>query len=328
MNPPKRSKIGQILFSIVLLLIAGGVIFKQREILDWWTLRNYQVPVAISNIANDTTMSNYGRKLFYVNKPQLQNKVAFYKSCEEGETTVVLGCYKPKQGIFILDVNDERLDGIEQVTAAHEMLHVAYDRLDSTEKQEIGSKLTSLYATLNDEQLQSKIEIYKKSGADIANELHSILGTEQQSLNPELESYYKKYFNDRKSVVAFSQKYQAVFNERKNKLKQLDAQLAEIEAKVKTNNIELDRQQATINAEARRLDLLLQQNKIDEYNSGVIAYNKTIAPFKALVAETKQLIADYKAILEERNRVAAEAQELNKALDSRIIEQPESNTTL
>ena len=328
MNPPKRSKIGQILFSIVLLLIAGGVIFKQREILDWWTLRNYQVPVAISNIANDTTMSNYGRKLFYVNKPQLQNKVAFYKSCEEGETTVVLGCYKPKQGIFILDVDDERLDGIEQVTAAHEMLHVAYDRLDSTEKQEIGSKLTSYYATLNDEQLQSKIEIYEKSGADIANELHSILGTEQQSLNPELESYYKKYFNDRKSVVAFSQKYQAVFSERKNKLKQLDAQLAEIEEKVKTNNIELDRQQAIINAEARRLDLLLQQNKIDEYNSGVIAYNKTIAPFKVLVAETKQLIADYKAILEERNRVAAEAQELNKALDSRIIEQPESNTTL
>jgi hypothetical protein len=328
MNPPKRSKIGQILFSIILLLIAGGVIFKQQEILDWWTLRNYQVPVAVSNIANDTTMSSYGRKLFYVNKPQLQNKAAFYKSCEEGETTVVLGCYKPKQGIFILDVDDERLDGIEQVTAAHEMLHVAYDRLDSTEKQEIGSKLTSFYATLNDEQLQSKIKIYEKSGADIANELHSILGTEQQTLNPELELYYKQFFNDRKSVVAFSQKYQAVFNERKNKLKQLDAQLAEIEEKVKANNVELDRQQATINAEARRLDLLLQQNKIDEYNSGVIAYNKTIAPFKALVAETKQLIAEYKTILEERNRVAAEAQELNKALDSRIIEQPETNTTL
>ena len=48
-----------------------------------------------------------------------------------------------------------------------------------------------------------------------------------------------------------------------------------------------------------------------------------IIPFKSLIATTKQLIAEYKTILEERNQVAVEAQELNKALDSRI----ESSTT-
>jgi hypothetical protein len=270
-------------------------------------------------------MSAQGRKLFYVNKPQLQNKSAFYKSCEEGETTIVLGCYKPKQGIYILDVDDQRLDGIEQVTSAHEMLHAAYERLSSNQKKEIGAKLNAFYASLKDEQIRSKVDIYQKSGADITNELHSILGTEVAVLSPELETYYRTYFTDRSVVTGYALKYQAVFSERKNKLIELDAKLEELEAKVKENNGELDTQQAIISAEANRLDNLLKQNKIEEYNAGVIEYNKMIVPFKYLIATTKQLIAEYKTTLEQRNQVAVEAQELNKALDSRIESTVDNN---
>lgn len=318
MNPPKRSKIPRVLVSIILIALAGLVIFKQQDILDWWSLRNYQAPSSIAALANDTSMSPYGKKLFYINQPQLQNKTAFYKSCEEGETTIVLGCYKPKQGIYILDVNDQRLNGIEEVTAAHELLHAAYDRLDNTKKKDIGDKINRFYSTLNDEQIKNKIDIYKKSGADITNELHSILGSEVVTLSPELETYYKNYFTNRSAITTYAQKYQAVFTERKNKLIELDARLSQIETQVKENNVELEKQQAVINADANRLDSLLKQNKIDEYNNGVTEYNKLVVPFKRLVSQTKQLIADYKAILDERNAVAVEAQELNKALDSRI----------
>jgi hypothetical protein len=328
MNPPKTSKIPRIILSLFFIGIAGFAIFKQQDILDWWVLRDYQAPASISAIAGDTTMSAYGRRLFYVNKPQLQDKPAFYKSCEEGETTIVLGCYKPKQGIYLLDVEDQRLNGVEQVTAAHEMLHAAYDRLDSSQKKEINSKLNAFYQTMDDEQLKSKIELYKKSGADISNELHSILGTEVQTLSPELETYYQQYFSNRKVVSAFALQYQAVFNQRKERLEALDLRLSEIEKEVQTNNSELDRQQTIINAEAKKLEALLNKGLIDEYNAGVADYNKMLVPYKALVAKTKGLIADYKTTLEERNTVAVEAQELNKALDSRIVEEPSANTTL
>lgn len=323
MPPHKRSRLPRILLSVLFLAVAGFAIFKQQDILDWWTLRDYQAPASVSALAADTTMSAYSRKLFYINKPQLQGKAAFYKSCEEGETTVVLGCYKPKQGIYILDVEDQRLQGIEQVTAAHEMLHAAYERLSANEKKDIGAELKSYYATVTDESIKSKIDVYQKSGADITNELHSILGTEVISLPPNLETYYSQYFTNRSVVAGYAQKYQSVFTDRKNKLTELDAKLAELEAEVKANNSDLDTQQAIINAEAKRLDALLKQNQIEEYNAGVVEYNKMIIPFKSLIATTKQLIAEYKTILEERNQVAVEAQELNKALDSRI----ESSTT-
>lgn len=328
MNPPKRSRLPSIIVSLLFIATAGFVIFNQQEILDWWALRDYQAPASISALAGDTTMNANGRKIFYVNQPQLQDKPAFYKSCEEGETTIVLGCYKPRQGIYILDVDDQRLDGIEQVTAAHEMLHAAYDRLDNTEKQAIAAKLNAFYATLDDEQLKNKIDLYKKSGADISNELHSILGTEVKTLSPELETYYQKYFSNRSIVTAYALKYQAVFSERKNRLAVLDARLSEIEKQVQINNAELDRQQAIINTEAKRLESLLKQDLIEEYNTGVAAYNKLLIPYRSLVSKTKLLIAEYRTVLDERNAVAVEAQELNKALDSRIVDEPKDDGAL
>ena len=314
----KRSRLPGLIIPLIFVAIAAAVIFRQQDILDWWALRDYTAPAAVQTLASDTTMNDYSRKIFFVNKPQIQDKAAFYISCEEGETSIVLGCYKPRDGIYVLDVEDARLDGIEQVTAAHEMLHAAYERLSKSQKQVIGKQINDFYATLANEQIKAKVNLYVTNNADITNELHSILGTEVANLSPELETYYQKYFNNRSKIVAFADQYQAVFSDRKNKLAAYDAQLIEIESQVKANNADLDSQQNIITAASQRLDKLLQQNKRDEYNEGVIAYNQQIIPFKELIAETKALIAQYKTILDARNQVAVEAQELNKALDSRI----------
>ena len=36
---------------------------------------------------------------------------------------------------YIYNVNDERLNGLKEVTAAHEMLHAAYERLPESDKK-------------------------------------------------------------------------------------------------------------------------------------------------------------------------------------------------
>ncbi len=311
--------------SIVLfaLLIGGGLaIFKQQEIVDWWRLRDYSPSANVSELAKETTMTDFSKRVFYSNDPQVQDKMQFYVSCEENETIVVLGCYKPKTGIYLLNVDDPRLEGIEQVTAAHELLHAAYERLSESKRKEVNSHLQEVYGNLKDDQLKSKIDQYKQRDADISNELHSILGSEVATLNPYLETYYAKYFSNRAEIVGFAKKYQTVFDERKTKLKQYDSQLSEIVAQIEPIDTELQRQVKIINDESDRLNNLKKEGNISEYNAGVPAYNALLVPYRTLYTKRERLFTQYETLLAERNKLAAEAQELNDAIDSRIKTAP------
>jgi len=314
----RKTKIFQTILSGIFIIIAALAIFQRQNIQDWWALRGYQPAASISQLAQDTTMTDKSKRVFFLNDPKVQEKAVFYESCKFGENTIVLGCYIKNEGIYLLKVNDSRLSGVEQVTAAHEMLHAAYDRLGTSEKVDVDNELNAFYTNLKDAEIRSKIELYRKNGADISNELHSILGTEVETLSPALEKYYSKYFTQRKKVVAYAIQYEAEFISRKNKVIELDAKLKSIEQQVVANNTQLDQLQKSINAESDRLDLLLRLGQIEEYNNAVPAYNKRIPEFNAIVTQTENLVAQYKLVLDERNKIAIEAQELNKALDSSI----------
>ena len=321
-NPPlpkkRKKRTWPKLIVYLLFASAVGVAFFQRQnILDWYALRDYQPSNQIVQLADNSFMNNYGRKLFYINDPQIQEKKVFYNSCREAEA-VVLGCFKPRDGIFLLEVTDERLAGVEEVTAAHEMLHAAYQRLGYNKKQEINSLLKKTYNELDDENIKEKIDLYLESGADTNNELHSILGTEVADLPAELEQYYSQYFTNRAGVVALSDKFENVFTSRRLKVDELDGQLSSIESQVKANNQKLVELEQSINQEAARLEALLAENKIEEYNQGVASYNNSLIPYRTLQSETRGLIAEYKTILTQRNNIAIEVQELSKPLNSNI----------
>src|SRR5688572_22638764 len=115
------------LFVIIGLGIFGWT--QRFDIYDWARLRNYDPPAKIVKLADDTNMTDTGRRLFYVNYPEVNDRNTFSEHCDFGEESIVLGCYVSGQGIFLFSVDDPRLKGIVQVTAAHEMLHAAYERL-------------------------------------------------------------------------------------------------------------------------------------------------------------------------------------------------------
>src|ERR1700741_2054773 len=127
----KSSRRGLIVLILVLLLI-GGTWLKRNAVYDWIRLRNYQVPSQIVQLATDTSMTPSATHLFYVNRPAIQDKNEFNQSCPNngGERTIILGCYHGHQtGIFLYTVSDPQLNGVMQVTAAHEALHALYERL-------------------------------------------------------------------------------------------------------------------------------------------------------------------------------------------------------
>lgn len=314
----RRSRgIGLIVLLVILLGVAAAL-WQWQAIFDWARLRNYKPSEAIAQLASTTTMTPKAEHLFYVFHPALEDKSVFNNNCPNQEQTIVLGCYVTNQGIYLYDVQDARLQGVKQVTAAHEMLHVAYQRLSSSEKQKVDAMLQDAYSQVTDARIRANIDSYKTAGADINNELHSILGTEVANLPPALEEYYKQYFTDRGQIVAFAAAYAQEFDSRKQQVAQYDAQLAGLKLQIQANEEALSQQQSALEAQQKTLDSQLARKDYASYNAGVPGYNAAVQQYNKLAQTTREQITTYNNIVNERNKIAIEEQNLSQALDSRL----------
>lgn len=315
-TPIKR--FGSIFFSLLIIAVPAIAWLNRDALYDTYRLRGYQPPSSVVQLATDDTMTSYSRRLFYVYRPMLQDKAAFNSSCTGNEKTIVLGCYILRRGIYLYDVKDDRLAGVVQVTAAHEMLHASYDRLNSNDKKRVNGLLNDAYDKVTDKRIRETIDNYKKDGADTTNELHSILGTEVRDLSPELETYYKKYFANRLAVVSYSEKYEAVFSERKAQADQYLAQLDGLKAEIDVSNEQLTNQRAQLDQQYNQLQQDRSNIKnVDEFNARVRAFNAAVGSYNAKVNRTSDLIDQYNAVLEKYNALVGEEKQLIKAIDSR-----------
>lgn len=315
-----RISIGFIVALTTLSVMSALVFTHAQDIRDWFRLRDYTPPTAFVTLADDTTMTPLARRLLNVNHPELLSGKAFRSMCPlSGEKTVVLGCYKGgDNGIYLYHVTDERLQGVHEVTAAHEMLHAAYERLSEKERRQVDSMLAS-YAQheLHDQRIMGLLEAYKASEPDqIDNEMHSIFATEIVSLPREMETYYKRYFNDRQRVVGYMSAYQAEFTERRAKVAAYDEQLKQIGGEIDKLDAAAAAERAAIDKMAKELEALHQTgarktyvDKVAEYNQRAVAYNESL-----------QTLRDYKqrynSIVEERNALALEERDLANALSA------------
>ncbi len=308
--------------SIVLAIILWGALFAaiaQRQALaDWWKLRGYTPSVAVSTIASEDTMTDYARHLFYVNRPDvIKSRSNFAAKCPlDVEKTIVLGCYiENDNGIYLYDVQDARLNGVVEVTAAHEMLHAAYARLSPDEKTRIDGLLTSYYQNdLTDARLKKTFAAYEKSGADVTNEMHSIFGTEVTSLPPALETYYRQYFTNRQAVVDEANRYEAEFTSREARVAGYDAQLAALKQSIDVNKASIDRQLAELRALEETMNTQKASGDTAGYNANVARYNRMVDAYNTLLGETKQDIEQYNTIVDARNAIASEERSLVKSL--------------
>jgi hypothetical protein len=314
-------------YVLLLALLAFPVLiyFNAQALTDWVQLRGYTPPPAVSVLADQDTMTSYSRHVFYVNHPNLETSAAQFRTdCNESEQTIVLGCYRSNQrGIFIYGVNDPRLAGVQQVTAAHEMLHAAYDRLGSKEKKSIDNQLMDYYDNqLTDQRIKDTINDYKQTEPnDLVDEMHSIFGTEITSLPAPLESYYAKYFTDRQAVTKYAAAYQEEFTSRENQIKTDDAQLAALKSQINDQEDSLQSQTAKIDADRSRLDSERRSGNIGAYNAGVAPFNAEVNAYNAGVQRLRADIDAYNQLVNARNAIAQELTSLDQAIDTRLLPQ-------
>ena len=298
------------------------VYLNAQALSDWWQLRGYVAPAPIVKLAEQDAMTEYATHVFYVNHPKLESNISQFRSdCSEDEKTIVLGCYHGNQlGIFLYDVDESKLKGVEQVTAAHEMLHAAYDRLSGKEKNNINAMLKAYYKNeLKDSRIIDTIKSYQKSEPnDLANEMHSIFGTEIADLPQALEKYYAKYFTNRSSVTDFADSYQKEFTRREAEINADDAKLNQLKLEIQAEEQGLQIQLSQIEADRARLDSMRASSSNSEYNSAVLNFNSEVNAYNNGVDELRADIAAYNRLVAQRNAIAAELASLSQALDTRL----------
>ncbi len=309
-----------LVFILVVFSLIGTALWQKQWIFDELKLRNYTPPIAVASLANQVGMTPYAERIFYVNHPNITTGSDFAKACTTvgGEKTIVLGCYNSGQrGITLLGVTEPLLDGVEQVTSAHEMLHSAYDRLSNSDKSKVDSMLMDYYEDdLKDTRILGIIDSYKKTEPnDIVNEMHSIFGTEIANLPKALEDYYKIYFVSRSSVVAYANKYQSEFTKRQNLITLYSAQIAELKGMISSGESDIKAKLVLLNNQRVILDQV-RGTDVTAYNDGVPAYNSMVNSYNSVVKEVQRLITEHNSLVVKVNSVVLEENQLTQKLNT------------
>ncbi len=297
--------------------------FNRLAIYDWFRLRNYKAPSDIVALADADTMTSFAKHILYVNHPLVENRADFNSNCPNngGERTIILGCYHTHEmGIFVYQVGDTKLNGVEQVTLAHETLHAIYERLSPYDKSRVNAMLEDYFRNgLTNSRITNTIAAYKKFEPNsLDDEMHSIFGTEVGNLPPKLEEYYSKYFKNRSTVVAFSTKYQSIFNGRKAEAAALLAKIHFNEQQLASLRTQIDSMQQSLETQSQDLNNRRHTNQdISSFNSQVAAFNEQVSKYKDLVAEYNQLIAQHNDLVNQYNAINIETNQLLNELNSR-----------
>ncbi|TBN56330.1 hypothetical protein EYE40_02360 [Glaciihabitans arcticus] len=316
--------------TVFLLLIVGAVVaVVQREnIRDLFTVWNYEPSKTIVGYIDRSDMSDRGEFLFKASEPVIAGPTEFNDTCgalEEG--TGVLGCYLPTtRGILLFDVTDERLDGVEEVVASHEMLHAAWHRMSRGDRTALEPLLEAeAEKREDDEAFTARMELYERvePGARL-NELHSIVGTELEDISPALEKHYAEYFTDRSIVVDLHVTSEAVLKDIEERttalVEQLDTLYDEIEADYESYNTgydKLNKAVAGFNAknnaygftnqrefDAERNALILREIKLEKLFTSIQKRSKV---YDGLIADLKELNSQSEALNKELNIVPRES---------------------
>lgn len=313
------------------LLIVGAIwVWSNRQFIqDTITVHQYEATEEVAAIVERASLSDHGTFMFYANKPEVSDAATFNQRCQRREAgAAILGCYTSDH-IFIYRVTNPELDGIKEVTAAHEMLHGAWRRLSSRERERLSSQLEEVYERVKTPELEERMGYYERQQpGQHFNELHSIIGTEVAEVGEELERYYSRFFNDRQTVVGLHQGYEAIFtelNERATTLaSELEQAAEEINRDVAQYNQDVDNLNQAITDHNQRLSSVDRTNwaAVAEYNarrSQLEAEQKTLQDFRSSIDSRKQL---YDEKVKEYNALAIRSEVLSSSIDS-LREQPE-----
>jgi hypothetical protein len=311
--------VGALVVVAAILAGAAWIALNPQRVSDQLAVWTFKPSVELEGYADRGLFTDEGRFMFFASQPVIAPEGEFDDVCSSlTEDVGILGCYLPDvQTILLYDVTDARLDGLEEVVAAHELLHAVWDRMSQSDRNALAPFLEAeVAARADDEALAQTLAFYAENEpAERLNELHSIVATEFDEIGPELEAHYAKYFADRRVIVALHEKSNAVFEEQARAIDELVAEIDELAASIDEDygayNAGYDELNSDIDGFNERADSgdFDSQAQFDAERAALVQRQ---ANLDALYSSIEQRVSRYDALvaqLEELNAVLANLNE-------------------
>ncbi|MBQ3441244.1 hypothetical protein IJG27_02960 [Candidatus Saccharibacteria bacterium] len=313
----KNYKIFFVVCSVILMLGVVAVWLNFGVIKDVLVGMGYRPTSEMVEIREALKLTGTGARIFNASMPVLQEKQEFNSNCREVENeSAILGCYRDER-IFVYNIVDEELPGIRELTAAHELLHAVYSRMNSEDKDKWRNDLIAVYQE-NQGILGEEIDLYDDS--EKQEELYVRVGTEIADLPDGLEKHYAEIFEDQDKIAGYYNSYIKVFREIEAKLEDLYGKITGLDEKIVAKTSEYEASLEALNGEIAEFN-----NCAATANcfSSVYVFNRRRAELlgkkealDGLYDEISALIDQYNELIEEYNEYALHGQTLNMAINS------------
>ena len=316
-----RNVISGIVATLIIIGMMCAVVYRQ-QLMDQIRVWQYQPTSDIIALADRTSLSERGTFYFYLAHPQLEQADTFNQECRRAEpASALLGCYKQaSETIHIYNVTDPALKGVEEVTAAHEMLHVAYGRLSAGERKRLSPLLEATYEKVKTTELEDRMAYYERAQpGSRENELHSILGTEYAEISEELERYYSQYFIDRSAVVKWYDAYHRQFKETERQANELTEQLQEQRKEIDQTVAQYERDIIVYNQDVTSFNQRAETGGFatqQEFSEQRVLLQGREEQLEATRQNISAQIEIYNVDVERLNAMGREIERFNNSLDS------------
>ncbi|MBL3700351.1 hypothetical protein [Leucobacter luti] len=323
-----RSPLKRGLWIAFLIVLIGAVVvtvMNRQQIKDHFSAVAFEPSARVSEVLTSLRLSESGERVFLATHPTIDGSQHFNEQCAEvdhSEQGHVLGCFTHDR-IHLFDVSDDRVTGIVEVTAAHELLHATFARLGEGDRAALSAKLRQEYDELAEEnpELKERMSVYEHlSDTAFANELHSVLGTEVRELPGWLERHYEQWFKDRGAIVDGFASYHAVFVDLQQQAEDIRAEMTTLRADVEQRKIDYGAAVDQFNADAAEFSA---RNERFEFSDSPDEFERVRADLEwrrgELEVTLEQLQADidrYNALRDQLTALSEVSSELDQQLNS------------
>lgn len=299
-------------FFMLLSVLALIAFFNWQWIYDFGRGLSYNPSDEMQRIWGSLELTERGGFLFKASMPTLNEREDFNEKCRFGVDSemAILGCYT-EGNIYVYNITDAKLDGIRELTTAHELLHAVWARMGEGARNDLSLALTQVFND-NKDLLEEEISTYGES--ERQEELYVRAGTEIKNLPELLEKHYAEIFKDQDKIVNFYEKYISVFNNIKAEMDNLMSEMENIKIEIETKTAEYEQRIVKLNTDianfndcaetsgcfgssnefyARREVLVREQEELnalyEELNDLISKYNERVAKYNDDVIQTEKL---------------------------------------
>lgn len=315
-------KVRHVIGFLLLLALIGAITFValNREWLnDYYRGQMYQPTSDMVRIRNSLNLTERGEFLFNASQPTLNEREDFNEYCRDGQNEIaVLGCYA-SSNIYVYNIIDPELDGIRELTTAHELLHAVYARMSEDEKNDLVLPLEKVY-TDNRTLLEADLGTY--SNDERIEELYVRAGTEVADLPEILETHYAEIFKDQDAVVAYYNKYISAFRQLEEEMNYLKSEMEQISASLDQKMAEYEAWVSQLNANISEFNACAHEagcfSSQEEFESERSALMSEQSALESYYYEINSLIDEYNQKVDQFNDDVTHGEELNTKINSSI----------